>query len=201
MSTDALQEPKSKNDPNSRRAIPVRRFILTGTPGSGKTALLRQLETDGFSVVEEAATDVIALSQAQGVAEPWTQPSFIDAVVDLQRRRGMRTALERFDLQFHDRSVVCTAALANYLAFPISEMLQRELERVQSKNIFQKQVFFVRNLGCIAPTEARRISYEESLRFETIHERVYRERGYELIFVEPGTLADRVAAIHRAIQA
>jgi predicted ATPase len=44
----------------------VKRFVLTGTPGSGKTAIIRQLEIDGFSVVEEAATDLIALTQAQG---------------------------------------------------------------------------------------------------------------------------------------
>ncbi|HEY6490385.1 MAG: AAA family ATPase [Terracidiphilus sp.] len=37
----------------------MKRFILTGMPGSGKTALLRQLELEGFGVVEEAATDVI----------------------------------------------------------------------------------------------------------------------------------------------
>jgi predicted ATPase len=38
-------------------------YVLTGAPGSGKTAMLRQLEQDGFAVVEEAATDVIALSR------------------------------------------------------------------------------------------------------------------------------------------
>jgi predicted ATPase len=31
------------------------RYILTGTPGTGKTAILRCLELDGYSVVEEAA--------------------------------------------------------------------------------------------------------------------------------------------------
>jgi predicted ATPase len=35
----------------------MRRFIITGAPGAGKTAIIRQLELDGFSVVEEAATD------------------------------------------------------------------------------------------------------------------------------------------------
>ena len=68
----------------------MKRYILTGAPGAGKTAILRRLELDGFSVVEEAATDVIVLSQAQGVAEPWTHRSFIDAVVDLQRQRQLR---------------------------------------------------------------------------------------------------------------
>jgi len=47
----------------------MRRFIITGAPGAGKTAIIRQLELDGFSVVEEAATDVIAAAQARGTAE------------------------------------------------------------------------------------------------------------------------------------
>jgi len=77
------------------------RFILTGAPGAGKTAILRQLEVDGFSAVEEAATDVIALDQAKDVAEPWTDPSFIDRIVALQRHRRLAASGET---QFHDRS-------------------------------------------------------------------------------------------------
>ena len=52
----------------------MNRYVLTGAPGAGKTAILRQLELEGFSVVEEAATDIIALWQAKGIAEPWTHP-------------------------------------------------------------------------------------------------------------------------------
>ena len=52
----------------------MKRFIVTGTPGEGKTAIIRQLELEGFSVVEEAATDVIAAAQAGGTSEPWTHP-------------------------------------------------------------------------------------------------------------------------------
>jgi len=61
----------------------MRRFIVTGAPGAGKTAIIRQLELDGFSVVEEAATDIIAAAQARGIAEPWTDPSFIDLITNL----------------------------------------------------------------------------------------------------------------------
>ena len=55
----------------------MRRFVITGAPGAGKTAIIRQLELDGFSVVEEAATDVIAAAHAQGTVQPWMHPSFI----------------------------------------------------------------------------------------------------------------------------
>ncbi len=52
------------------------RFVLTGAPRAGKTVLLRQLEREGFGIVGEAATDVIALEQAPDVAGPWLKPEF-----------------------------------------------------------------------------------------------------------------------------
>ena len=173
----------------------MKRFILTGTPGSGKTAILRQLETEGFSVVEEAATDVIALWQARGIDEAWNNIAFLDAIAALQRQRQIRAENQSVVLQFHDRSVVCTVALARYLGFPITDLLGRELARIRAEDIFQPRVFFIRNMGFVAPTQARRITYEEALRFERIHEDTYREFGFEIVSIEPGSLADRVTRV------
>jgi predicted ATPase len=178
----------------------MRRFIITGAPGAGKTAIIRQLELDGFSVVEEAATDVIAAAQAQGTVEAWRDPSFIDAIAKLQRDRQIRASRQPDEVQFHDRCAVCTAALAVYLGFPMSPFLAGELERIKKEAIYQTQVFFVRSLGFITPTEARRISLEDAVRFEKIHEETYRELGYELVYVEPGSVAERVGKIKAAIR-
>jgi predicted ATPase len=171
------------------------RFILTGAPGSGKTAIIRQLELDGFSVVEEAATDVNALMQALGIAEPWRHPSFIDSIVELQRRRQARASHRTHEIEFHDRSAICTAALAVYLGCPPSDALSRELTRLDKDAVFQRRVFCVQNLGFIKPTEARRISFEDALRFERVHEETYRKYGFECVFIAPGRLRDRVDAI------
>jgi predicted ATPase len=176
----------------------MKRYILTGTPGAGKTAVLRQLEREGFAVVEEAATDVIALEQAKGIAQPWTIPSFIEQIVDLQRRRLERHATAE-GIQFHDRSAVCTAALADWLGYPRPATLVSELERFERESVFQRRVFFIRSLGFIKPTEARRISYENAQRFEQVHEKVYRERGFEIVPIDPASVLDRVAAIRRAV--
>lgn len=173
----------------------MRRFIITGTPGAGKTAVLRQLELDGFSVIEEAATDVIAAAQARGTSEPWKHPSFIDEIVALQRNRQIRSSHLPDALQFHDRSAVCTAALAAYLDYPVSGALASELQRIRQEAIFENQVFFLRNLGFITPTAARRISFEETLRFERMHEKTYCDFGFELVFIEPGSLLERVNRI------
>ncbi|MEV0231324.1 AAA family ATPase [Nonomuraea sp. NPDC050786] len=179
----------------------MRRYILTGTPGAGKTAILRRLECDGYTVVEEAATDVIALRQAQGEPEPWTKPSFVEAIIALQRRRQEQAAALPGDVQIYDRSPVCTYALATYLGHPVPPALSRELERIQAGQIYEKTVFFVQNLGFVTPTDARRITFEESMRFEQVHQDAYTALGYECVAIAPGTLLDRVAAVRKQLQA
>ncbi len=54
-------------------------------------------------------------------------------------------------------------------------------------------------MGFIKPTEARRISFEEAQRFEQVHETTYREHGFEIVPIGPGSVLDRAAAIRRAL--
>jgi predicted ATPase len=178
----------------------MKRYILTGTPGCGKTSILRSLEVAGYAVVEEAATDIIALRHAQGIAEPWTHRSFIDDITNLQKQRQMRVA-DVDEVQFYDRSPLCTYALCVWLGFPISTTLAAEMERIEYDRIFQRQVFFIENLGFCASTAARKISFEDSLKFEKVHEETYRSFGYECVKVAPLELVARVEKIKRYISA
>ncbi|WP_030977995.1 MULTISPECIES: AAA family ATPase [unclassified Streptomyces] len=173
----------------------MKRFILTGAPGAGKTSILRQLQEQGFDVVDEAATAIITREQAEGNAEPWTQAAFVVAVVALQRQRQMQSACSDVTLQIYDRSPICTHALSTYLGRPVPETLSAEIDRITRERVYEQQVFFIRNIGFCQPTAARRISFQESLAFERIHEQSYRQFGYELVDVPAGEVVNRVAMI------
>jgi predicted ATPase len=179
----------------------MKRYILTGTPGCGKTSIVRALEIAGYLVVEEAATDVIALRNAQGITEPHTQPSFIDDITNLQKQRQLRVAGVESEIQFYDRSPLCTYALSRWLDIPISTTLADEMERIRVERIYQRQVFFIENLGFCEPTQARRISFEDSIKFEKVHEETYLAFGYECTRVAAQELARRVEQIERYVVA
>jgi predicted ATPase len=171
------------------------RYVLTGAPGAGKTAILRLLERAGFGVVEEAATDVIALEHALGRSEPWTSPGFADAIVTLQRSREDRAAgTADGDVIFIDRSPVCTLALCRHLGSRVSALLAAEVDRVVAERAYAG-VFLIRNLGYVEPTAARRITFADSLAFEALHEQTYRELGFEPIDVPAGPLGWRAALV------
>jgi predicted ATPase len=174
-------------------------YVLTGAPGAGKTAILRLLEVSGYPVVEEAATDVISLGNALGRAEPWHHPAFIDEIIALQRQRQDAARAAGGAAVFFDRSPVCTLALSRYLRFAASRLLDEEISRVAAERTYEPMVFFIRNQGFVQATAARRISFEDSLVFERVHEQVYRDLGFELVEVPAGPLADRVALIRQTV--
>jgi predicted ATPase len=173
----------------------MQRFILTGAPGAGKTVIVRQLERWGVAVVEEAATDHIALEMARGVTEPHLDPGFTEAIAALQRARRLRAAAAGDAVQVHDRSAVCTLALARQLGHPIGPVLAGELDEITREAAFERRVFFVELMGFVTPTAARRIDLAGALAFERIHAETYRELGYHLIRIKPGAPAERARAV------
>ena len=96
---------------------------------------------------------------------------------------------------------LCVPRRWQYTSGPLSyPSLASELERVKKEAICQNRVFFIRNLGFFTPTEARRISFEGTVRFEKIHEETYRDLGFKLVSGEPRSLADRIGIIKAAIR-
>lgn len=153
----------------------------------------------GYKVIPEAATDVIAYEQSLGVLEPWTDPNFIDKIIHLQKQRYMQNAHGAEKVQFYDRSLFCTYALTLYLGFKVTQSLKDELHQIQDQNFYEKRVFFIENLGFIEKTNARQISYKDSVVFEKVHLDVYKHFGYECVGIPPMTLLKRKDILLRFI--
>lgn len=94
--------------------------------------MLRLPEVRGHPVIEEAATDVIALGQAFGLAEPWQDRRFTGQVLALPRRRQESVRAGDGAVVFFDRPPACTPALSRYLGGGPSPLHAGEIDRAQS---------------------------------------------------------------------
>lgn len=180
------------------RQLKLKNYILTGAPGAGKTSLINEFQNRNYSTVKEVATDIITKEQLNGISAPWKNSEFIDKIVDLQKTR--QESIKSSRLCFFDRSPICTYALTIYLGFEPSDSLLNELARIKEQKIYQKQVFFIENLGFITNTEARKITFEESLKFEEIHKKIYLDFDYELIFINKAPTRIRIEQILQYIK-
>jgi predicted ATPase len=160
------------------------------------------MELHGYAVVEEAATDVIAVDHALGHDQMSDLPAFIDKIVLLQRQRQRQTGAPSGNgaTIVFDRSPICTLALSRYSDVAPSRLLREEIDWILAHQVYQPTVFFVRNQGFVRPTPARRISFADALRFERIHEHTYIELGFRLVEVPAAPLANRVALVKQTIE-
>ncbi len=178
----------------------MRRFILIGAPGAGKTTLIRYFEGLGRFVVQEAATDIIRVSEANGVNAPWEDPAFIEDILELQSERQIFALQSEEELQFFNRVPLDTLALCRFLGYPITRDLLAKILHVQEAGRYEKEVFFLDNLGFCEPSSSRKISYEEACRFETFHKEVYSEFGYRFCNVPPLPVSFRARFILERVQ-
>jgi predicted ATPase len=170
----------------------MQRYIFTGAPGSGKTTLINELARHGYTVIPEAATDLIAAEQLKGNLQPWSAPQFMDKIIKLQQARQVAGSLSDSPVQLFDRSPPCTLALSKFLGFPISSVINDEIARITAENIYSPQVFFIENLGNCQQTAIRQISFAYALKFEQIHLEVYQSLSYSCIRIPPLPLKQRV---------
>ena len=64
------------------------------------------------------------------------------------------------------------------------------MAHIVDHSVYERDVLYVQLLGFLVRTNARRISYSDSLRF-AVHRKVYRELGFRLLDVPVDTVVRR----------
>ncbi len=168
--------------------LKIKKFVITGGPGAGKTTLILKLEEMGEVVVHESASDHIKLRQDQGITEPWKEKFFQTDILKLQLFRESRIP-KKSKRVFIDRGIIDGLA---YLDKRSNEYKSIYKEAKKSK---YTKVFFVESLKNVEKTKIRRENKKEAEKLAKKFKEIYCSFGFEVIVIPAVSVGERVQLI------
>lgn len=165
----------------------IKRIIITGAPGTGKSTLIQALAAQGFSIVEEPARDIIAEQRLIGGDGLWEKntASFLSLLLSRSIERFTQTA---GDLTLYDRGIPDCIAYAELAGSPMPSAHQ-------AASIFRyhPEVFIAPPWAAIYTTDDERtMSFRAVCSFYEHLVSAYAGHGYELIELPCATVAERM---------
>lgn len=166
----------------------MKKYVLTGGPGIGKTTIIEILSSMGYEIVPEAARIIIEEEQFKNTdALPWKNlQKFQNLVVQKQLEDENKIKNE---IVFLDRGIIDGYG---YCMLGNAEVPELIIQNAQNR---YEKVFILDQLETYANDSARLETHDEA---KKVHEAIidaYQHFGYELVFVPVLPPEDRVKFI------
>ena len=172
-----------------------RLFVLTGTPGSGKSTLIDALDRAGYARSSEAGRGIIQDQvHIGGQALPWCDPALFAELMLSWEMRSYHLALGTTGPVFFDRGVPDVLGYLRLLDLPVPAHMARAAELFR----YNASVFIAPPWPAIFhPDNERKQSLDEAGRTYEAMLRIYGELGYVLVELPRSTVEERVGFVRR----
>ena len=170
-----------------------RYFVITGGPGSGKTALIEALRSRGYACSNEAGRVIIQDQVAiDGRALPWRDPLLFAELMLSMDMRSYRLVPQSVGPAFFDRGIPDVLAYLRLMNVPAPEHMHNAARTLT----YNHSVF-------IAPPwreifrqdQERKQDFDEAIRTYQALVATYAALGHELVEIPRLPLDDRVSFI------
>jgi len=165
--------------------------VITGAPGTGKSAILGGVRGD-IRRIDEPAREVLAEQRSiNGDGTPDRNPSlFVDLLLEMSIGNYQAAQLTGGAVLF-DRGVTDCIAYARVLGTDPQPSI-----RASTTYRYNSRVLVTRPWAEIYATdEERRMTFDATVEFDHQLERAYERAGYALVEVPRGSVAERVAFV------
>jgi predicted ATPase len=170
-----------------------RLFVITGGPGSGKSALIEALKQAGYATSVEAGRGII---QDQvvigGSALPWSDPTLFAETMLCWEMRSYHIARDERGPVFFDRGVPDVLGYLTLMRLPVPEYMRRAAD-----------IFRYNRRAFVAPPWAeifqqdreRKQNFDEAKRTHHAMVATYTDLGYQLVEIPRASVEARVRFI------
>lgn len=171
----------------------TKRIIITGGPGSGKTALINYLEKEGYPVMQEISRQVILEAQKEGIEQLFLEnPILFSEKLLMGRLRQFKEADNYAGpILFYDRGIPDVTAYMDFLNTHYPEnfstsCLENRYDKIfvlpPWEDIYQKD-------------NERYESFEEAKKIFNYLKNSYKKYGYTVYEVPVGSIKERAQFI------
>ena len=174
-----------------------RLHVLTGAPGSGKSAILERLAAAGTSVIDEPARKILREQPSKGASGTFDRrwATFVDLLLRRSIEKYLAARRSGTDVIF-DRGIPDCVAYAVHLGVdPVLSLIACQRHRYEAEVLIAAPWEHIYGVD-----EERTMSFEDTIGFHDAIVRAYEGAGYELTEVPRGSIEDRAAFVLASIQ-
>lgn len=169
-------------------------FVITGGPGSGKTALIEALNNLGYRTCPEVGRQIIREQQlVSGPALPWGDPAlYAEVMLSWQMKSHHLAADSEEGAAFFDRGIPDIIGYLRLLDLPVPGHMTNAARMLT----FGKKVFICPPWRDIyRQDKERKQSFETAVRTYQFMAETYAGFGYHLLTVPVGPVRERIGFI------
>ncbi|MBL6657144.1 MAG: ATP-binding protein [Flavobacteriales bacterium] len=161
----------------------MKRVVITGCPGSGKTSLIDELKQKGYPCYEEVSRQLIKRME---ISTSFKDFNFEDEVFNHRKKDFLDASKE---LQFYDRSMIDNLAYLTKNKLTISENMHKDCKQHK----YFTKIFILPPWHDIYETDNERVEdYKEAVDIHSYLIEAYTKYDYSLIEVPKTTLEERI---------
>ncbi len=176
----------------------IQKIIITGGPGSGKTAVIESLKSKGYEVIVEAASELISEGEQDEVSAGDVK-SFTHQVIVRQRKNEKECCKVDGGVVFLDGSLVESVAYLRNAGIPLPGELGKHIERANYDRAFFLELLPSEQEIKNHSDRARRLEVQESKKVHSLIKKAYQEFKIPIVSVPVLSVEERVMFVEKHI--
>lgn len=175
----------------------MQKIVLTGGPGTGKTTIIDELNSQGYACKQEISRQVTSMARKSGIEQLFLKDPLLFSKLLLEGRvQQYKDAIKlKTDVVFFDRGIPDVHAYMNYLGISYPDIYVRKSTKYQYNTIFLMppwQKIYITD-------DERYESFEQSLAIHNHLKNTYEALGYNITEVPFGSVKERVDFILKSM--
>ncbi len=171
----------------------IKRIVIAGGPGSGKTTLVHSLEQAGKTVLHEISRQITLEAKRDGIDQLFLTNAvlFSEKLIEGRLKQFEKAEDLKSEIVYFDRGMPDVTAYMEYIELSYPKLFSEMCEKYKYDKIFMLPPWE----KIYATDNERYESYEEAEQIFGYLKTEYEKYGYDVILVPIGNIEERIKFI------